>query len=93
MPTRVPDDRLTRSAARTSATSARGYGAAHVLGRALAVHALLAAGRTPGEVQRRLGESKSYAGMLSYFYFGRALAGLESEDLASPPHTAAPAIR
>jgi hypothetical protein len=44
------------------------------------VHALLAAGRTPAEVQRRIGKSKGYVSVLGYL--GQALAGLEPEDLA-----------
>lgn len=55
------------------------HGSAHIVDRALAVHALLGAGRSPAEVQRRLGKSKGYVSVLGYL--GAALAGLEPEDL------------
>jgi hypothetical protein len=59
---------------------------AHVIDRALAVHALLAAGKTPHEVQRRLGRSKGYVSVLGYL--GQSLVGLEPDDLARLRHPA-----
>ena len=45
----------------------------HVIDRALAVHALLAAGHGSAEVQRRLRVSKGYVSVLGYL--GAALLG------------------
>lgn len=91
MPARMPDQHATRSRVGTSAGAARpplarkptpagSPSTAHVVDRALAVHALLAAGRSPADVQRRLGKSKGYVSVLGYL--GQALAGVEPEDLA-----------
>lgn len=86
------DGRPTRSHTVTSATAARrtSAGAAahrsgHVVDRALAVHALLASGKSAADVQHRLGKSKGYVSVLGYL--GQALAGLAPEDLA--PYRAA----
>ena len=52
----------------------------HVVDRALAVHRLLADGRSSADVQRRLRVSKSTVSVLGYR--GAALAGMEPESVA-----------
>lgn len=83
----MPSRPVTRSSARTSVAPPQSKvrplavpPGGHVVDRALAVHALLAAGQTPKDVERRLGKSKGYVSVLGYL--GRALAGCEPEDHA-----------
>lgn len=79
MPAAPPSQSRTTTSATPVRSTAAGTGA-HVVDRALAVHTLLAAGRTPANVQRRLGKSKGYVSVLGYL--GAALAGLEPDDRA-----------
>lgn len=83
----MPSNRITQSPAATSGRTrtCRGTSAvqpgAHVIDRARAVHALLAAGQTPAAVQRRLSKSKGYVSVLGYL--GAAVAGMEPDSVAA----------
>ena len=77
--TRSPAPISDRTPARRSALTA--VTGSHVIDRALAVHALLAAGQTPTAVRRRLSKSKGYVSVLGYL--GAAVTGMEPDSVAA----------